>query len=112
MDCYEIWFDLKDTSRDLEFCRDLAAYMGHLRERGLIVGYRLTRRKLGFGPSDLGEFHAVIETEDMAQLQRAFDRVATRDPEVEQVHGAVYSAVKNARFALYRDFPDPVRDST
>ena len=111
MDCYEIWCDLKDSARDLEFAEVLKAYMEHLRERGLIAGYRLTRRKLGFSPPGMGEFHVVIETQDLAQLERAFQEAATREGEVERVHRAVYSAVTNARFALYRDFPDPFRPS-
>src|SRR5258708_4441762 len=55
LDCYEIWFDLKDTHRDLEFAGDLQRYMEYLLEKGLIMGHRLTRRKLGFGPAEMGE---------------------------------------------------------
>ncbi len=109
MDYYEIWCDLKDGSRDMEFSRNVAAYLGYLRERGLIEGYRLSRRKLGFGPQELGEFHISIETRGLAQLDSAFLRAATRDSEVEPLHASVYSLVKNARFALNRDFPDEVR---
>ena len=109
MDCYEIWFDLKESHRDLEFAQALARYMGYLKERELIVGHRLTRRKLGFGPQGLGEFHVAIETRDLAQLEQAFLRAASRDQEVEPLHAAVYGAVKNTQFALYRDFPDEVR---
>jgi hypothetical protein len=109
VDYYEIWFDLKDGSRDLELSRAVDAYLGYLRSRGLIEGFKLSRRKLGLGLPELGEFHLVIETIDMAQLDTAFQRAASRDSEVEPLHGAVYSMVKNARFALYRDFPDPVR---
>ena len=46
----------------------------------------------------------------LGQLERAFQRVARRDPEIEKLHAAVFSAVKDVRFALYRDFPDPVRE--
>lgn len=112
MDCYHIWCDLKDGAQDLRFSANVARYMGYLQERGLIVGYRLTRRKLGFGLPELGEFHIVIETRDLAQLELAFQRAASRDAEVEPLHGAVYASVKNARFALYRDFPDEVRQSS
>lgn len=111
MDCYEIWFDLRDSRADLAFCGDLERYLGYLRERELIEGWRLTRRKLGFGLPDLGEFHLTIETRSLAQLEEAFQRAASRDAEVEPLHAAVYSAVVNPRFALYRDFPDPVRAS-
>ena len=51
----------------------------------------------------------MIELEDMAQLERAFARVAWRADPVESFHHAVNSLVRDATFALYRDFPDPVR---
>ncbi len=106
MDCYHIWANLKDTSRDLEFAQNLARYLGGLQEQDLITDYRLTRKKLGFGPEELGEFHIVIETNDLAQLETAFQQVRTRAGATEEAHHAVYSAVKDVRFALYRDFPD------
>jgi hypothetical protein len=49
MDHYHTWFDLKSGTKDAEFARAMARYMGHLKENGLIEGWRLTRRKLGFG---------------------------------------------------------------
>lgn len=109
MDCYEIWFDLKESHKDLQFSESLKRYMDYLHEGGLIEGYRLTRRKLGFGPVGMGEFHVTIETRDLAQLEAAFQRAASRDSEIEPLHASVYSAVKNTQFALYRDFPDEVR---
>ena len=109
MDCYHIWCDLKESHKDLEFAESVRVYMTYLVTNGLIEGYRLTRRKLGFGPQELGEFHIIIETKNMAQLEEAFQGAAARRGEFEQVHSAVYRAVKNARFALYRDFPDAVR---
>jgi hypothetical protein len=109
VDWYEIWFDLQKSSRDVEFARNVSAYLGALREQGLIEGHRLTRRKLGFGPPELGEFRVVIETRDMAQLERCFQEVARRSGELEDLHRAVWSAVTRVRFALSRDFPDSVR---
>lgn len=109
MDLYHIWFNLKDSHRDLEFCDALENYMGFLRGRDMIAGHRLTRRKLGFGPAELGEFHLVIEVRDLAQLDAAFHMAATRSAPVEAPHAAVYLRVKDVRFALYRDFPDPER---
>ena len=109
MDHYHIWCNLQPGVLDLAFCDHVAQYMGYLRERGLIEGYHLTRRKLGFGPPGLGEFHVVVETRDMAQLEQTFQHVATRGGEVERLHRAVYSSVRDTTFALYRDFPDPVR---
>lgn len=109
MDIYHIWFNLKDSHRDVEFCDVLAVYMEHLRSRGLIQGHRLTRRKLGFGPPSLGEFHLAIEVKDLAQLDEAFLAAATRTAPIEGPHAAVYSRVTDFTAALYRDFPDTVR---
>jgi hypothetical protein len=109
MDLYHVWCDLKPGVGDLAFSDGVATYLGHLKDQGLIETWRLTRRKLGLGPPTLGEFHLTIEVRDMAQLDAAFQRVAGRQEPVEGFHFGVNSLVQNAVFALYRDFPDPVR---
>lgn len=55
------------------------------------------------------EFHLTLDTEDLAQLERAFAHVAARAEPVESFHQAVNSKVRDVVFALYRDFPDAVR---
>jgi hypothetical protein len=109
MDYYQSWFDLKSGVKDVDFARNLATYMGHLKERGLIEGWKLSRRKLGLAPSELGEFHLIIETKNLAQLDEAFSHVAARSEPVEGIHFDVNSKVQNIRYGLYRDFPDPGR---
>ena len=109
LDLYHTWFDLKPGTKDLEFARAFRRYMDHLKETGSIEGWRLSRRKLGFGPKDLGEWHVVMETKDLAQLDKAFNHVASRREPVESVHFGVNSQVCNLTIALYRDFPDAVR---
>ncbi|MDO9458516.1 MAG: hypothetical protein Q7N95_00125 [Alphaproteobacteria bacterium] len=109
MDIYHVWCDLKPGVSDTEFAANTSEFLGHLRAQGKIGGFRLTRRKLGLGPSDLGDFHIMIETEDLAQLDAAFKHVATRSGEVEKAHFSVNSMASKVRFALYRDFPDIVR---
>jgi hypothetical protein len=52
-----------------------------------------------------------MEFENLAQLDTAFKRVAERTNPVESFHHAVNSKVKDVKFALYRDFPDPERKS-
>jgi hypothetical protein len=106
---YHIWCDLKPGVTDLAFSAAVRTYLGHLKEQGLIDGFRLTRRKLGLAPAGLGEFHLMVEVRDLAQLDAAFDHVAGRREPVEGFHFGVNSLVTNATFALYRDFPDPVR---
>lgn len=109
MDYYQSWFDLKPGIKDTDFARGLARYMDHLRDKKHIAGWKLSRRKLGLAPPDFGEFHLVIETENLAQLDEAFHHVASRSEPVESLHFDVNSRVQNVRFGLYRDFPDPVR---
>jgi hypothetical protein len=110
MDVYHIWCNLEPGVSDLDFARDVHAYLGALRDRGRIAGFRLTRRKLGLGPAELGEFHGEIEVRDLAQLDSAFHEASTRSEPIESLHAAVNRVVRNARFALYRDFPDPQRE--
>lgn len=112
MNHYEIWCNLKDSRRDLEFCTAVHAYLGFLQRDGRIDAWRLTRRKLGFGPPELGEFHISIATRDLAQLDHAFDVVATRSGEAERLHAPVYSMITDFKSALYRDFPDPQREES
>ena len=78
MNIYHAWCDLKQGVSDIAFSEGVAKYLDHLRTQGLIESWRLTRRKLGFGHAELGDFHLMIEVKDMAQLDRAFDHVAER----------------------------------
>ncbi|HSU04863.1 MAG TPA: DUF6614 family protein [Acetobacteraceae bacterium] len=109
MDIYHVWCDLKPGVRDTTFAEQVQTYLGHLKAGELICGWRLTRRKLGLGPSGIGEFHLMIEVTDLAQLDRAFQRVASRKDPTEAFHFGANSLVTNAVFALYRDFPDSFR---
>ena len=109
MDLYHGWFNLKPGVGDAEFARHFDSYMGHLKQRGLVSSWRLTRRKLGLGPAFLPEFHMIIETDGLDQLDAAFAEVASRAGAVETFHQAVNSRVDDLFFALYRDFPDQVR---
>ena len=106
MDVYHIWCDLKDSRQDKEFAAAVGAYLDHHKAGGRLEGWRLLRRKLGFGPDGQGEFHIMIETRNLAQLDSAFQAAAARIGEVEKLHANVYSRVINAKFGLERDFPD------
>lgn len=109
MNHYQIWVNLRDSHKDLEFADAVHAYLGQLQADGHIAGFALARRKLGFGPASLGEFQITIDVEDLAQLERAFDVIATRAGAIEQLHARVYSMVTDFQSSLYRDFPDPQR---
>ncbi|MCC7292743.1 MAG: hypothetical protein IT449_11850 [Phycisphaerales bacterium] len=109
MNYYEIWCNLKDSHKDLEFAEAVQAYLGELKKRGLIEDYSLTRRKLGFGPPELGEFNISIACKDLVQLEHAFEVIARRGGDIEGLHANVYARVTDFRSALYRSFPDPQR---
>jgi hypothetical protein len=106
MNLYHGFADLKAGVSDLAFAEAFGVYMEHLKSKGHIEGWRLTRSKLGLGIKELGEFHFMIEFKDLAQLDRAFDLVSTRAGETEAVHHGVNSMIERVRFGLYRDFPD------
>lgn len=95
----------------MEFVQALHGWLGHLKGQGTLASYRITRRKFGFGPEGLGEWHVTIEFENLAQADAAFAVAATRSPEVEALHAEVYRRVTNYKSGLYRDFPDAVRST-
>lgn len=109
MNHYHIWVNLKDSSRDVEFARNVGAYLGWLTDNRKIDSWTLTRRKFGFGPAELGEYHIVVSCGTLAKLDEAFMAVAPRAGEIQKLHAAVYSMVTDFKSALYRDFPDEVR---
>ena len=109
MDIYHIYCDLRPGVSDLAFVDRLHAYFGHLRGNGLIEAARVTRAKLGFGLKGMGDWHIMLEVKNLAQLEAAFQQVASRRDPVEGLHFDVNSLVANPTFALTRDFPDPVR---
>lgn len=111
MNYYDIWCNLRDTRSDVAFAKNLSAFLDHLQSQGLLEGWTLTRRKLGFGPAELGEFHIRIACKDLAQLDEAFGTMSRRTGETETLHAKVFSMVTDFRSGLYRDFPDPLRGS-
>lgn len=109
MNWYHVWCDLKPGVKDTDFSDSAAAHLNQLQKDGVIEGWRLTRRKLGFGPRSIGEFHISIGLIDLRQLESAFRQVASRAEPIESLHHGLNSLAANLTFALYRDFPDPER---
>ncbi len=107
MDVYEIGCNLRPGVSDIDLSEALGSYLGALQQAGRIEGWRVLRRKLGFGAGP--EFKVLIETRDLAQLDEAFRAVAARRAPLEDLHVDVNSLVIDFEAALYRDFPDPER---
>lgn len=111
MDIYHGFFTLKPGTSDTEFADGMRRFMEYLVAEKKIASWRLMRRKLGLGPQELGEFHIMIEVDGLAQLDSAFNLAATRSGDMEAMHFGVNSKIQDVKFALYRDFPDPVRQT-
>ena len=109
MNYYDIWVNLVPGTDDLEFVKSVRAFLDHFVNEGKMVGYRVRRRKFGFGPESLGEFNITLEFDSLTQLDEAFFVAARRSGAPDALHHAVYSKVTDFKSALYRDFPDPVR---
>ncbi len=109
MDIYHSFFNLKEGENDLAFYDDLKNFLDFLKKDGKIQSWRLMRRKLGLGPSEFGEFHLMIEVNNLGQLDETFNLTSTRSGEVEGKHAFVNQKISSIKFALYRDFPDSNR---
>jgi len=102
MDLYHIWCDLKPGVRDTTLVENARKYLGRLKSEGLIEGWRLTRRKLGLGVAGLGEFHIIIETNNLAQLEQAFQHVSSRAEPIEGAHHGLLAGAECRVRALSR----------
>lgn len=109
MNLYHASIDLKDDAKALAFAHALDLWMSKLKDEGLIGDWRLLRRKLNLASDECRDFLLEIEVEDLAQLDRAFRYAGGHDDEVARLHNQVHAMVGEARFGLYRPFPDPER---
>ena len=108
MDIYHIWANKEGDISDSAWVNNMKAFLEHLKDENKIDTYRITRCKLGFRSiQDLPEWHIMIETKDMQQLESAFARVAPLEGELEDKHRSFNQFVADdIQHALYRDWPD------
>ena len=109
MNLYHCSIDLRDDAKALAFAAAVEIWMGHLQSSGLILSWRLCRRKLGFGAPRARDFLLEIEVKNMTQLDQAFRFTASGDERVERLYTTVHQMVGDVDIALYRPFPDPER---
>ncbi len=105
MDVYHVWFDLKESADEAAFAKALPAFLDHMETEGLIETWRMMRCKLGLRPDNIQEFHIMIETRDLAQLDRAFRAMAAREGRGDELHFSANAMVQNVKFGLFRDWP-------
>ena len=113
-DIYHIWADKKKGISDLDFANNMRKFLQHLVDEGKMNSFRVTRCKLGFRSiQDLPEWHMMMEFDNMAQLDKAFERVVPRKGELEKEHISFNKFVEdNIQHALYRDWPDAINQTT
>jgi hypothetical protein len=109
MNLYHCMIDLKQDAKALGFAKAVDDWMEHLRGKGVILGWRLLRRKLELASAGHSDFLLEIEVRDLSQLDEAFRLSGKRDDEVERLHRAVHEHVGQREIGLYRPFPDPER---
>jgi hypothetical protein len=108
MDIYHIWADKEGDISDSAWVMNMSSFLQHLVDEGKMVSYRITRCKMGFRSiQDLPEWHIMMEFNNMAQMDQAFQRVAPLEGELETKHRSFNQFVgDNIQHALYRDWPD------
>ena len=106
MDIYHIWANKEGEISDSDWVRNMRSFLDHLVSENKMVSYRITRCKMGFRSiADMPEWHIMMEFEDMAQLEKAFQRVAPLDGELEEKHQSFNRFVADdIQHALYRDW--------
>ena len=113
-DIYHIWADKKKGISNTDFAKNMRKFLQHLVDEDKMNSFRITRMKLGFRSiQDLPEWHMMMEFDNMAQLDKAFDRVVPRKGELEKEHISFNKFVEdNIQHALYRDWPDAINQTT
>jgi hypothetical protein len=107
MDIYHIWADKEGDISDIEWVTNMRKFLDHLVAEDRMVSYRITRCKMGFRSLDIPEWHIMMEFNNMAQLDQAFERVAPLEGELEDKHRSFNQFVSGTiQHALFRDWPD------
>ncbi len=109
MNLYHCSVDLRDNAKALAFAAAVEAWMEHMKAHGVILSWRMCRRKLGFGGPRARDFLLEIEVENLTQLDEAFRFSATKDETTERLYTTVHQMVGEVDVALYRPFPDAER---
>jgi hypothetical protein len=107
-DLYTIWADKEDNISDIDWVAGMRRFFDHLVAEDRMLGYRITRCKMGFRSiADMPEWMIIMEFRDMAQMELAFKRVAKKEGELEEKHQSFNQFVSgNIQHALFRDWPD------
>ena len=101
------WADKKGDITDSEWVGNMKKFLQQLVDEGKMISFRVTRCKMGFRSMDIPEWHIMMEFNNMAQLEIAFQRVAPLEGELEDKHRSFNQFVGgNIQHAYYRDWSD------
>jgi len=109
MNLYHCSIDLHNEAKALAFAGAVDQWMAYLKERGVVSGHRLLRRKLNLASDNCRDFLLEIEFANLSQLDDAFRVLGESDENVERLYRNVNDLIAHAEFGLFRPFPDPER---
>ena len=106
MDIYHIWANKAGDISDKEWVANMKSFLDHIISEGNMISYRITRCKMGLRSiQDMPEWHIMMEFNDMAQLEKAFQRVDKREGDLEAKHVSFNQFVEDdIQHALFRDW--------
>jgi hypothetical protein len=107
MNLYHCSIDLKNDAKAVAFALAVESWMEYLKSNGVILSWRLCRRKLGFGAPRARDFLLEVEVRDLSQLDEAFLFSGSNNEDGERLYTSVHQMVGEVDVALYRPFPDP-----
>ena len=110
-DIYHIWADHKEGVNSYDFANKMRKFLDGLVSMGRMKGYRLTRSKLGFRSMNMPEFHIMMESHNMQQLDDAMTSIIRNEKNIDESHVSFNSLVdkETIQHFLYRDFPDDIQ---
>lgn len=109
MNLYHCAIDIHNETKALAFAGAVDQWMAYLKERGVVQGYRLLRRKLNLASDNCRDFLLEIEFKDLTQMDQAFRVLGEDNEEVARLYRNVNTLIADAEFGLFRPFPDPER---
>lgn len=109
MNLYHCAIDLRQDAKALAFAHALDQWMSYLMQKGTIRSWRLLRRKFNLAADSCRDFLLEVEVDDLAQLDRAFRLISSRDDTVDRLYSQIAPMIARADYGLYRPFPDPER---
>ena len=104
MNIYTIYAELAEGVKPKEFVDSITEYFNTLPQ---LHSFRITRMKLGFRSSNLGEWRIDMEFKTMQDLDDAMDRVLyAKDTMQAHISFAKLVDADSLDHFLYRDWPD------